>query len=58
MSHLSMTSGEPVSSLLLLSLRSPGLSSGALLPGRLRNTGDLAAQRELPETQAAQAKLA
>src|SRR5208337_1898964 len=28
-----------------------------LLPGRLRNSGDLAPQRQLPETQTAQAKL-
>jgi hypothetical protein len=29
-----------------------------LLPGRLRHSGDLAPQRQLPETQTAQAKLA
>src|ERR1039458_9766220 len=66
----SASTGEPVSSLLLspdfrpatslvvrFSLFANDEQRTTLLPGRLRNSRNLAPQRQLPETQTAQAKL-
>jgi predicted permease len=63
-------SGEPVSSFLIVAGLSFGTSlvvrfslfandeqRTTLLPGRFRNSGDLAPQRQLPETQTANAEL-